>query len=253
MKKLVRLFLALVTILIIIAGCGGGNGSGNNVNYSSDYYGMEKGFQLSYTANEVLSGGATAKGTLITTVIDEDNTKSNLGPVFEISNKITINGTSDYVSYVLKKTSTSEYYDWDSENAYDYSPDDDELLMINPIKKGELVSRDMGNPVKQEDVTVRAGTFNQAWLFNYTDPYTSIEIGSTEYDCTENSQFWFVPYLGEVKMVLVYTSNITNKVISTITVELTSSKKGATITSSAVKSMQPATFSTIKRNLFINN
>jgi len=196
MKKLLFTLIVLSLTLTTI-GCGGSSSNNspadNPTPISSDYIGLEPGFQLTYHETGIIN-------------------KKNINITFT-STTIT---TTNYVPGVFKQISSmdpskGELILKEGNNYYDYGhcfPDsvDEihdppyELLISNPINPS-FERYSWGLVKGQENVTVPAGTFN-AWIFEEFENENANGITDKEF-----SKIWFVPYLGVVKVEHSYKRN----------------------------------------------
>ncbi|HBE77533.1 MAG TPA: hypothetical protein DDW65_07080 [Firmicutes bacterium] len=222
-----------------VAGCGGGSGSSSSggpgtsggVVYSSDYFGLEVGFQLtgSYSQND---NGTNSTGSEVINVMSVTSSSSGayIFKVADNNDKETL-GSSGYYA----EKSGSKYYDYGEwEGTTDDLEDTPVLMVTNPVT-ASFTSPEWGTNKGQVSVTVSAGTFT-AWLFenNYTDD---------DIICCDKR--WFVPYLGLVKVI--YTETKDGATIWDWTITLNSSAKGVTVTSNTINTSQVKTQSTTKR------
>jgi hypothetical protein len=200
--------------------------------YSSDYFGMETGFQLncSYSQND---NGRISTGSEVTNVMSVTSPSSGvyIYKVADNDDKETLGSSGGYV-----EKNGSNYYDY---GEWEGTTDDLEttplLWVTNPVT-ASFNSPGWGTNKGQVAVTVGAGTFT-AWFFenNYTEDDGTI--------CCDKR--WFVPYLGLVKVI--YTETKDGAIIWEWAGTLNSFAKGVTITSSTVKSMQVKNQSNPKR------
>jgi len=234
MKKLWVIFLAGVMALAV-AGCGGSgksDGLGDEF-YSSDYYGLEIGFQLTYDCSTT-EDGATTTQSYITNVMSVTSPSSDIY-VYKVTNACPEDGETLGENGTYVEKSGASYYSYGSwKGTEDVLEEPPKLIVTNPVTNSFHSERWPTNH-GQVSVTVPAVIFT-AWLFEYN--YTS----GDGYQRTE--KMWFVPYLGFVKMILTE-SDESDKWEETY--ELRSCAKGITVTSDATKSAEAS--STVKTQL----
>jgi hypothetical protein len=241
----VVLTLALSVTFIGCGGGGGGSSSGGSdsgtVVYSSDYYGMEVGFQRIYSCSEYeYEDDSTETGKIVLNVMSV--TEESDAYIYKVAIAYDDETLGSWGEYVKK--SGANYYDygeWEGET--DYLENTPTLLMTDPV--ADFTCKEWGTNMGQVSVTVNAGTFT-AWLFE--------KIDDTEDEEIDYFKLWFVPYLGIVKASGIYVGKSDGETIYSYITELNSTAKGVTITSSTTKSSvstQAKTQSTVRhRNVF---
>ncbi len=219
-KKTLVLFLLSASLVAALAGCGGGGGGSTPPRtLSTDYYGMEIGAKYSYHMKYTDSIDSSQS--------DEINLEAVVYSVDTSTPGVSIFKVGDRV--IGSSIIEGEYVGKDADNYYSYGTWANDGT-DNPVNTGELL---MSNPVerefgaRQELVTVPAGTFQKAYVFENETP-SGASVQTTNY--------WFVPYIyGFVKKVEVHTLNGVEQ--SRTVTELTRVQFGVDTTISRVASL----------------
>ncbi|HBE77601.1 MAG TPA: hypothetical protein DDW65_07420 [Firmicutes bacterium] len=235
MNKFLAILLATI-LALTIAGCGGGKGSTGSL--SSDYYGLETGFELITTAEEKDSIAVTTiSGTITTLVTGETASGSGIYKVARgidsTSETIKLGTEGDYI-----QKSGTDY------NNYGYWEEGEDtkvnsgLILKNPVTSTSTSEYWEMNVTGQETVTVPAGTFT-AWVFESSEDHTDYEDKGYG-PGTDVEKKWFVAQLGVVKESGTYTRTGDSKTVTFLS-QLTSYKKGVTLNANSLTSAQTAT------------
>jgi len=195
-------------LILIITGCGGGGGGENDITTIekgpySDYYGLQIGATLTYDYSEYDSENTPtdSSGTLTYKILGEYSTG-----IYQTGYKYS--GESDFTSggYIEKNTDGNYYERGDWENSSDYweeSPYD--VIISNPVSIGST-GEWWGEAIRQETVTVPAGTF-KAWVFHYYESGTYTDDTGSEIEYVDDEYTYFVPYLFIIKRSGLSTTN----------------------------------------------
>jgi hypothetical protein len=194
-KKTLVLFLLSVSLMIALAGCGGG-GSTPSRTLSNDYYGMEVGAKYSYhtTYTHKINSALSNESNLAVVVYSVDTSSTPGTAIYKVGNQVV--GSSNIEGEYVAKIGTNYYgYGTWSNDGSNYPSSSGDLLMSEPITT-ELSD----NILREEPVTVPAGTFPTAYVLEVVAPGEDGGVQTTDY--------WFVPNIyGFVKKTEDYTLN----------------------------------------------
>lgn len=201
-KRTLGMLLLSVSLAVALAGCGGGGGGKSTPAriLSNDYYGMEVGAKYSYhtTYTDKFNNTLSHEFNLDAVVYSVDNSTPGTS-IYKVGAKTegSTNIEGEYVAKITLNNAVTyrSYGTWANDGSDNYNSINTDFLMSNPIT-AEL----SGSIVRQESVTVPAGTFNTYVLRNTVTSKDGIEVQTTDY--------WFVPGIYDfVKKVEDYTKN----------------------------------------------
>lgn len=218
MKNRISRLIWFAFLSMVMSGCGGSGNSGTNspqreaVQYSSDYFGLELGFQLTYR-NVTTAKGETTTRIALVKVTEETSVGSAIFKKGTAYGEETIDKCGQYIL----KQGDSYYFKGDWEDGTQHMEDTPKLIISNPITQS-FESDEWGKVIGQEPVTVPAGTFT-AWVFEK-------EVNGS-YTYSRQHKYWFVPNLGLVKSYVVEKEN--EKTVFEENMELQLSAKGVNL------------------------
>ncbi len=196
-KRTLLMLLLSVSLAAVLAGCGGGGGKSTPPRtVSTDYYGMEVGAKYSYhlTYTDKINNALSNESDLAAVVYSVDTSTTPGTAIYKVGDQ-TIGSSNIEGEYVAKVAANYYGYGTWSNDGSSNLKSSGALLMSNPIT-AELNA----NILRQESVTVPAGTFQAYVLKDVTTSEDSTVVQTTEY--------WFVPYIyGFVKKIEDYTLN----------------------------------------------
>ena len=183
-------------------GCGGGGGGGDVTPIergpSSDYFGLEVGSTLTYNISgyEAEETPSEYTDTLIHRILSDSHS------IFKTEDTYLSDGYKSG-EYIEKDADGNKYLYkgyWDNEGEHPSDPPY-ETIVSYPISTGST-SDSWGEAIRQETVTVPAGTFN-AWVFHSYDSWSDPYSGEHIYE----AHTYYVPYLGLIKRQYSHTKN----------------------------------------------
>ncbi len=194
-KSLLSIFLCLILGIALLSGCGGGGGKKTPENcLSSDYFGLEVNYTLTYNCflDNPEYGYNDFSYTTTHTVLSEDS------DVYKTQKTFSAEPGYGYGDYI-EKNADGYYYDrgeWETGEDDYFCTEPYPIIFKNPLSSDFSCWR-YGTVVGQENVTVPAGTF-YAWKF--VDPHEGV-------NWTDVSEYYFVENIGLVKYESTETEN----------------------------------------------
>jgi hypothetical protein len=239
MNKILTIFLA-VGLMLTMAGCGGGGGGDasqdHSTKFSGDFYGLEPGFEVIYGVIET-KNDITSYHTYTKLVTGETLIGPGIYTVTGAYESETLGSKGDYIQ--KKGDDYYQYGDW--EGAKVHWEDPSQLIIRNPLYESFISPKWNQTVTGRETVSVTAGTFNAAWVFEGRFENSSSSWGAY----TQIWKDWFVPYLGLVKATEICIRRSDGAIVYSLVSQLKSSAAGVALKYNILKSAKTVTQSTV--------